>query len=746
MEENEGFNLIDVSSENDSLITSITNHISSSTLPPQSSGDLGANGKDGNDLSNGFGEQLPQLFGTAEPPSSKKTSKYNLRKSLAWESAFLESSGDLGANGVDGNDLSNGFGEQLPQLFKTEVPPSSKKTSKYNLRKSLAWDSAFFESPGFLDAEDISTMIDGAEKGKKHILPGIDEDIGRSTESISTLLSENLTLKSLEADLFEDIRASIQKSSMASGISNSNRKAAAKDTDKPLGSSVKKVDVTSRNRIATNRTSMTQSGGMQGSGRNLKKESSFPLATQPAQRNGNSASSLSQAPKISTKPGTMPAITTKRASLGVNGTRIETSNSKVGIKGTQVPKAAGLSGPRRSVPKPASVSEASSSVSSGASSKEIRSFSSSSNNGCNSTFTKKVHKFPSTSLRTKTEVKPVTKASSSIPKASPKVPLRKKPTGTSGPPSSLMSSKISSSISPSSSISEWSSVSSSTSTANQRLTSRTSIDTNTLCSTDDKRFSTRTSFDTYRSMDSDTPSILSSDVQLNGNMSDGNMHQCNEPVIPQDAKRTPGQSSVPSRSALAKPSGLRMPSPKIGFFDGAKSVVRTPSGCRQSQSCLPTGLPKIGAAFRSPDGSLKKAEEKIPTGRKAAAGSNTALDTLKFASPKLSQEPSRASMNGHIARRSALSPFISSEVKRSNNTTGRQQSEVASTNIELEGLNSASRKQSQDCVPGVSPEVHHEKDGSDCRLKTEDVKFGKPESAKHATASASDFIFNFASV
>lgn len=227
------------------------------------------------------------------------------------------------------------------------------------------------------------------------------------------------------------------------------------------------------------------------------------------------------------------------------------------------------------MPKPASVSEASSSVSSGASIKEAGSFSSSGNNGCNSTFTKKVHKFPSTSLRTKTEVKPVTKASSSIPKASPKVPLRKKPTGKSVPPSSLMSSKIYSSISPSSSISEWSSASS-TSTANQRLTSRTSADTNTLYSADNKRFSARTSFDTNsscRSMDSDTASILSSDVQLNGNMSDGNIHQFKEPVIPQDANKTSGQSSVPSRSALTKPSGLRMPSPKIGFFDGVSLLV-----------------------------------------------------------------------------------------------------------------------------------------------------------------------------
>lgn len=146
----------------------------------------------------------------------------------------------------------------------------------------------------------------------------------------------------------------------------------------------------------------------------------------------------------------------------------------------------------------------------------------------------------------------------------------------------------------------------------------------------------------------------------------------------------------------------------------AKSVVRTPSGCRQSQSRLPTGLPKIGAAIRSPDGSLRKAEKNNPLNKKAAADSNTVLDTLKSASPKLSQEPSRASMNGHSAHRSALSPCISSEVRSSNKATGRQQPEMASTNIQLEGLNFASLEPSQECVPDVSPEVHNEMDGSNC--------------------------------
>lgn len=89
----------------------------------------------------------------------------------------------------------------------------------------------FLINLGVLDADELSNMIDGADKGQKHVLPGIDEDISISTESISTLASENLALEGLEDELFKDIRASVQKSSKSSSISKSNRKAAPKEAD-----------------------------------------------------------------------------------------------------------------------------------------------------------------------------------------------------------------------------------------------------------------------------------------------------------------------------------------------------------------------------------------------------------------------------------------------------------------------------------------------------------------------------------
>lgn len=62
------------------------------------------------------------------------------------------------------------------------------------------------------------------DKGQKQMLPGIQEEVHRSTDSISTLESEALTLESVEADLFEDIRASIQKSSKSIKMAEENSK------------------------------------------------------------------------------------------------------------------------------------------------------------------------------------------------------------------------------------------------------------------------------------------------------------------------------------------------------------------------------------------------------------------------------------------------------------------------------------------------------------------------------------------
>lgn len=61
---------------------------------------------------------------------------------------IIELIGYIGGDSVDGMDLSNKCGENLPLLSETAEPEIPRKTGKLNLRKSLAWDKAFFESPG----------------------------------------------------------------------------------------------------------------------------------------------------------------------------------------------------------------------------------------------------------------------------------------------------------------------------------------------------------------------------------------------------------------------------------------------------------------------------------------------------------------------------------------------------------------------------------------------------------------------
>ncbi|MFS7908693.1 hypothetical protein Hanom_Chr01g00086141 [Helianthus anomalus] len=121
--------------------------------------------------------------------------------------------------------------EEMPKLIKTPEPEKSRKNGKFNLRKSLAWDSAFFTSDGVLDADELSTMIEGGEKAVKYQLPGIEEEVYKSMDSISSFESDNLSLDCLEAELFDDIRASIQKSNRSSNFNNSSLKVSSGKKD-----------------------------------------------------------------------------------------------------------------------------------------------------------------------------------------------------------------------------------------------------------------------------------------------------------------------------------------------------------------------------------------------------------------------------------------------------------------------------------------------------------------------------------
>ncbi|KAF3624790.1 hypothetical protein FXO37_31205 [Capsicum annuum] len=130
--------------------------------------------------------------------------------------------------------------EQFSQLHESKEPEKARRKGKVNLRKSLAWDSAFFTDAGVLDADELSSIMKG---GDKQTLPMIEEDVRQSVDSISTLESDNLTLEHFEAELFGDVRASIQKVTIPTSGDVSVK------TDNGANSSAKKVDLASKDKM-----------------------------------------------------------------------------------------------------------------------------------------------------------------------------------------------------------------------------------------------------------------------------------------------------------------------------------------------------------------------------------------------------------------------------------------------------------------------------------------------------------------
>nr|XP_043609000.1 uncharacterized protein LOC122580920 isoform X2 [Erigeron canadensis] len=227
-------------------------------------------------------------------------------------------------------------------------------------------------------------------------------------------------------------------------------------------------------------------------------------------------------------------------------------------KTTQGPKVTEVIGPRRGVPKPLPSSKPSSL---GSKTEPTRPSSSCSNSSsCSSGADVKTSVDLS---RKKVEPKTGKLTARSVPQTSSRIITKTKAPAPANSrlPSRFVSSKLSSRIPSASSASECSSKSSSsTSTINRKSTPRDSTDT--LVS--------------YRSSVESASSIHSTDQNSNQN---GNQAV----VVP------PSQSGALSRPPSVQPTGLRMPSPKIGFFDGGKLGVRTPTGAIQSQSGLPTG-------------------------------------------------------------------------------------------------------------------------------------------------------------
>ncbi|XVE61752.1 hypothetical protein DITRI_Ditri06bG0065100 [Diplodiscus trichospermus] len=504
----------------------------------------------------------------------------------------------------DGAEISLGTVEESGKL---EEPPDSseqdkRKNGKYNLRKSLAWDSAFFTSAGFLDPEELSTMLGGNEKGEIHTLPGIGEDVNKSCDSLTTLHSETLTLESLGADLFEDIRASIQKSNKVSNTENSSGTKELKTSDSRTVSSSKKLKFTAQDKMKQKAAPKKPNIGAKDSGRTLK---------QSIARSGESTSSLHKPPRALSRGGPISTTPTKRVSLGAKNVQMEKDAKSVTGRGTTVLKTSTLGGSRNIVPRPTPSSKSSSC--SPASSKTELTTSCSSLESCSSFSSDRINKSSLNVIKQKND-SGIGNASSSgyTMTMTSKIASKGKSQKAHSKLSTFLksSTKLSSSISPASSISEWSSESSSsTSAANQRSnTVRASLDTGSC-----KGLTTKSD-----------AQVLESQNHATGQCSVGDGAEVTGSLDESLNKVSAGNSGL-LHPASMKPSGLRMPSPKIGFFDGVRSSGRTPNGSMLSHPGVPGALPKIGAKSTSPSGSSNK----VKIGKLQSVRTLTALQSPK---------------------------------------------------------------------------------------------------------------------
>ncbi|XWS66119.1 hypothetical protein CRYUN_Cryun05aG0172800 [Craigia yunnanensis] len=252
-----------------------------------------------------------------EKKADRFESKYDLRKSLAWDSAFFTSPGVLDPEELfDTLNIHDGDNE-LKEA--SALPFESVAASRIGgcfARRSLAWDTAFFTSAGVLNPEELSIVNNGYKKSETltHILPGI-EEFWKSTESNSTLDSD-YSLSSLEIDLFDDMRASMQKSSKASNLVNSSCKLQSQ-TGIPNPHFSKRPDTTSM-RIkplpASRRPKISAHGVAK-----TAKEAINPPQAQHATRSGEPDSSSSlKLSKAFSQANPFSSAASKRAALGAN--------------------------------------------------------------------------------------------------------------------------------------------------------------------------------------------------------------------------------------------------------------------------------------------------------------------------------------------------------------------------------------------------------------------------------------------
>ncbi|XP_010509396.1 PREDICTED: uncharacterized protein LOC104785808 isoform X2 [Camelina sativa] len=439
---------------------------------------------------------------------------------------------------------------------------------KTHLRKSLAWDKAFFTNPGVLEPDELCSMME------RKNLPTIREDLHRSTESISTLKSD-CTVE--ETGLFEDVRASIQRSDISSDP-------ATPDKTKELGA----------NEATTPSPKTTSTVEDPGSEEKMKLN---PIRKRPSIRTQGLVKATKQ-PIASKEHNT----SISRPSTGLSRTTRgkEPFASRVPVSRRTRPSTPVVPFKSALRSSAASKNELTSSCSSLESCLSVSSIAST-NSALNSVKQKKDQslRIASHSLASR----PTSRAGSRIigqPKVSPL-------SASKTYKSKLNVSRLSASV-------DWSFESPRASTPNKMA----------------KGIKKTVSGESSPAVNGTTRTL-----KPFNNSKDASAVQ-NDPKLEKRVSLVNG-GSMPSASVM-KPTGLRVPSPKIGYFDGARSnIARTPTG---SCTGMVSGLAKHGA--RTPNGSTASrttSAKSQPTMSKAKASPLSRSSRLSVsASPKVTNK------------------------------------------------------------------------------------------------------------
>ncbi|CAF1700632.1 unnamed protein product, partial [Brassica napus] len=134
-------------------------------------------------------------------PVRDKESEWNHRRSLAWDSAFFTTPGVLDHEELFGS-LKLGENEidvnQKEDSIKKSLLPCV--SSDIATRPSFAWDHAFLTEPGVLDSEELSLVNNGFTSNTQP---------RNSADSMTTTTEgSRFSVSSIELDLFNDLRAS----------------------------------------------------------------------------------------------------------------------------------------------------------------------------------------------------------------------------------------------------------------------------------------------------------------------------------------------------------------------------------------------------------------------------------------------------------------------------------------------------------------------------------------------------------